>query len=246
MTKLAIVFPLLVACVTSPATSDTTQAVGCDGQASYVDENGEEVICVYTEEPYDPPDDPWPGDPGDPFAEHCALFPELCVEDPPPPTDLSGGGEPTDDYTHCGTAGTDQQAQYDRAMRKAQCVIQTGGCSLSLATAESESPRQVLSDLDVREHFLLNCVAKPNSIATTYGRGQGADAIIRLRPPFYGRETWRQVVTLLHELGHATGRMAGHGPYYDTDPTTSQGWNDKIYADCLAASIDRCGDPVTW
>jgi hypothetical protein len=123
MTKLAIVFPLLVACATSPATSNSTQAVGCDGPDSYIDENGEEVICVYTEEPYNPPEEPGFGDPGDPFAEHCSLFPEMCVEDPLLPTDPGGGGgEPPEDYTHCGTAGTDQQAQYDRAMRKAQCV----------------------------------------------------------------------------------------------------------------------------
>jgi hypothetical protein len=83
------------------------QLDGCGGGVeSYIDENGDEVICVYTEEPGDPPDpcelDPqscWP----DPDPDPCWSFPELCnPPDPPDPCEQnpdacggsSGGGDP--------------------------------------------------------------------------------------------------------------------------------------------------------
>jgi hypothetical protein len=86
-----------LACLTAcsaeaPAVTTTTQHVGCDGEnESYVDENGEEVLCIYTEEPGDPPLDP------------CLYFPEICnPPDPPDPPDpcqtnpdSCGGGDPT-------------------------------------------------------------------------------------------------------------------------------------------------------
>lgn len=88
MRKLAILFPLCVAC-TSTTMSSQEQAIGCDGPDSYIDENGEEVICVYTDEPSDPPEDP------------CIHFPEMCAGDvgddpwmPPDPGDT--GGDPAD------------------------------------------------------------------------------------------------------------------------------------------------------
>lgn len=73
------------ACVTDagPAETSAQQAVsGCNGAASYIDENGEEVICVYTEEPGDDP-------PDDPPVDWCLWYPELCAPaDPPDPCEL--------------------------------------------------------------------------------------------------------------------------------------------------------------
>ncbi|MEJ7730820.1 MAG: hypothetical protein WKG00_16580 [Polyangiaceae bacterium] len=80
---------------------------GCSGGAeSYIDEHGDEVICVYTEDPGDPPDpcelDPdscWP----DPDPDPCWMNPWLCnPPDPPDPCEQnpdacggsSGGGDP--------------------------------------------------------------------------------------------------------------------------------------------------------
>jgi len=62
----------------------------CDGADSYTDENGEDVICVYTDEPGEPWDPCWsfpqlcyPPDPTDP----CELNPDSCSS-----SDSSGGG----------------------------------------------------------------------------------------------------------------------------------------------------------
>lgn len=57
------------------------------------------------------------------------------------------------------------------------------------------------------------------------------------------------VFALLHELGHATGRInADHGPYYDGDPTTEADWNLRIFMQCVNNDAVRtlCGDSTTW
>jgi hypothetical protein len=243
---------VIAACVEPvPDTSAVAQGVGCDGPESYIDENGEEVICVYTEAPYDPP-------PEEPF-DWCSSFPEMCqgdTDDPPPIDGGGGGGEPVDNRT-CYADTVAQQAAYGSAMAHALCVIQTGACNTLLSAPlppadlpSGDSAARVLSDLHVKERFKLNCVADGAGLASTEGPGKASDAIIRLRPLFYDRPKWRQVVTLLHELGHATGRIGSefddHDQYYPSDPLGSAEWNERIYADCLAASTDRCGHPGMW
>ena len=84
----------------SPTLSATQQHDdGCGpGIDSYTNEDGDEVICVNTEEPAGPcptPDDCVvtvdPGDPGDP-GDPCAAFPELCTPDPTDPCELDPDG----------------------------------------------------------------------------------------------------------------------------------------------------------
>jgi hypothetical protein len=256
-------FLVIAACVEPvPDTNAVAQGLGCDGPESYIDENGEEVICVYTDEPYDPPPDESDGPPPDEPWDWCSSFPEMChgdTNEPPPPTDTGGGGgggEPVDDRT-CYADTVAQRAAYGSAMAHALCVIQTGGCNTLLSAPlppadapSGDSASRVLSDLHVKENVKLNCVAKGAGLASTEGPGRASDAIIRLRPLFYDKPKWRQVVTLLHELGHATGRIGSeyddHDQYYPSDPLGSSAWNERIYEDCLAASTDRCGNPGVW
>ncbi len=96
----------VASCVDAELGSVTQRLDGCDGSTeSYIDENGEEVICVYTEEPSDDDasddddwgdddwgdedwsDDGWDDDGGTDTSDPCAASPELCGEggEPPPP-----------------------------------------------------------------------------------------------------------------------------------------------------------------
>jgi len=100
MKTIGVLLSLSVVTVTACVTTDLSsqaQEVGCDdGVESYVDENGEEVICVHTEEPFDPDPGADPGDPGEPW-DWCSSFPEMCLGDdpePPPPDPTDPGGEP--------------------------------------------------------------------------------------------------------------------------------------------------------
>ena len=61
---------------------------GCDGVEEYIDENGEEVICVYTDEPGDAG--------GDEIDDPCWVNPWLCSGDDWGDSgggDVDGGGE---------------------------------------------------------------------------------------------------------------------------------------------------------
>lgn len=240
---------LLVSCSLPESLGSQQQAVGCDGPDSYIAENGEEVICVYTDEPLDPPEDP------------CLHFPEMCAgdgEEPPPPDPADGGGEEVESPKRCTATPTHpQEVEYGQAMRKALCAIQVSGCNSLLGTAESSSPSQLLSDLHVRRSFDLNCPRAPSddpstgtfTRATTFHPGDGIDTVIWLRPPFYGDSVRNQAMVLLHELGHATGRIAmGHPGYYPHDPDTSDRWNDRIYERCIDSPevTARCGASAGW
>lgn len=77
---------LLVACISGIEDDDEDLGFreGCDGAEEYIDENGEMVICVYTDEPGDG------GGGGDP----CWYFPWLCY---PGGDDGGDGGDGGDD-----------------------------------------------------------------------------------------------------------------------------------------------------
>jgi hypothetical protein len=87
---------VIAACVEpAPDTNAVAQGLGCDGPASYIDENGDEVLCVYTEDPYNPPpDEPW---------DWCSSFPEMCQDDPPEPSPPDTGGGGGGDVAFCPT-----------------------------------------------------------------------------------------------------------------------------------------------
>ena len=68
-TKFAIGMLVLGACAVPELGTKQQADTGCvDGAESYIDENGDEVICVYTD------------DPGD--TDPCTLDPSLCNPDP--------------------------------------------------------------------------------------------------------------------------------------------------------------------
>lgn len=157
----------------------------------------------------------------------------------------------------CSAPTIEQERQYSRARSKALCALGVGSCNVILSTAESGSPRQLLTDLDVRGSVVgygadaqvrLNC-AREGAYASNVGRG--ANARISIHQPFYGRQTYEQVRTLLHELGHATGRISGkggHQPYYEGDPKDSAEWNALIESSCITSAEVRakCGDSAKW
>ena len=64
----------IAACVTMDDDEDDAEfRDGCDGVEEYIDQNGEEVICVYTDEPGD--------DGGDDNSDPCWANPWLCSGD---------------------------------------------------------------------------------------------------------------------------------------------------------------------
>jgi hypothetical protein len=182
-------------------------------------------------------------------------------DDPPPggwePSDDpgGGGGDPTDPI--CAAPSTTQQTNYGQARQRALCALGVGECGALLSTAESGSPWQLLSDLDVRGQIYPNCPAKstdvPSKGVLTYATtvfGPGPSSTILLRPPFHDwASAEMRVIVLLHEIGHATGRIpSDHGSNYPGDPNDSDGWDSLIGKTCLYSgeAIKKCGKPGSW
>ena len=141
-------------------------------------------------------------------------------EDPPwEPSTPPGGGDP-EPSAGCTEPTAAQQTEYARARSKALCALSVGRCNTLLSTAESGSPWQILSDLDTRGEIKLNCPPDPTddpstgtfTLATTFGSGMGNQATIWIRPPFYGHPPYIEALYLIHEIGHASGRIdPAHG-----------------------------------
>jgi hypothetical protein len=149
-----------------------------------------------------------------------------------------GGGEPPP---------PSKEQQLADAKRKASCLLREPACRTRLSTVDADAA-STLEDLYVRGRIDANAPTAPAdadgtvTFATTYGTG--ADATILLRPPYFQTATSSgQATFLLHEIGHATGRIPGdHGAFFKFDPTDSDMWNDTIKEECMtAAARQRCG-----
>ncbi len=221
---------LLVVACTDPAfdTSAVEQAVGCDGPESYIDENGEEVICIYTDEPYDPPPDedepPW---------DWCSSFPEMCEGDgddppPPPPPDPEGGG------------GEDELQRrnrlFGRSLGRSRCYLGNAQCAAVVGFNNCEDPKAVLNYLNDNGQLRQEGappVRADGVVAAADTTGKGATAVVRLYDGWYAHGDVFAVKALLHEMGHVCEPPP-------TNVTDTQPFQDAIAACMAQPAVQGC------
>lgn len=225
---------LLVAACTERGfdTSTVAQGVGCDGPDSYIDENGEEVICVYTDEPYDPPDDPW---------DWCSSFPEMCQGDGDDPCvanpDLcnpgggdTGGGEVEDEIAR-------RNRLFGRALGRSRCYLGNAQCASVVGwNGGCQDPKAMLNYLNTNGQLRQEGAPPVRSdgiVPAAETSGSGTSAVIRLYDGWYaGNEVW-QVKAMLHEMGH----VCEQGGANNTD---TQPFQDAIAACMAQPAVQAC------
>lgn len=221
---------LFAGCATDAALGVRQQAdTGCSGDDSYIDENGEEVICVYTDEPGDDPTDP------------CLLYPELCY----PPDD---GDDPCQNPNGCGGGdpggGGEQETElqrrdrlFGRALGRSRCYLGNAQCASVVGwNGGCSDPKGMLNYLN--DHGQLRQEGAPpvrsdGIVPAADTTGSGSTAVIRLYDGWYAGDPIWEVKAMLHEMGH----VCEQGGSNNTD---TQPFQDAIAACMAQPAVQAC------
>lgn len=134
-----------------------------------------------------------------------------------------------------------QQATYDAALKAARCAAGVEACAAWLRSPENSDPLALLDAVKVR----LSCaLPNPAWYAATSGVGPTAQIFISKDRYYSKLDDANQMLAILHELAHATGRMnKEHGPYHKTDPKNEDAWTNAFGNACLLSPpvVKKCG-----
>ena len=220
------------ACVDEPTLGEQRQASSCDGADSYYDENGEEVICVYTDEP---------GDPIDP----CFLFPALCGggydDGGDTCTNPYGCNDGGDDSGGGGDPVEDERARRDRmfgrALGRSRCYLNNAQCASVVGwNGGCENPKAMLNYLNDNGQLRQEGAPPVRSdgiVPAADTSGKGTSAVVRFFDGWYAGDAMWQVRAMLHEMGHVCEPPG-------TNNTDTQPFQDAIAACMAQPAVQAC------